>query len=74
MTMPVEEIDVQRPVSSHGVDSLVAAEMRNWCFRELKADVSVFELLSGNSIAVLSGLVVGRSALVPNGVHGEEPL
>ena len=71
MTTAVEEIDVQRPVSSYGVDSLVAAEMRNWCFRELKADVSVFELLSGNSIAVLSGLVAARSTLVPDGVRVE---
>ncbi|KAL8653433.1 MAG: hypothetical protein Q9226_003851 [Calogaya cf. arnoldii] len=64
MMIGVDEIDVDRAVASYGVDSLVAAEMRNWCFRDLKADVSVFELLSGNAIAVLAEQIAGRSALV----------
>ena len=66
-----DEIDILRPVSSYGVDSLVAAEMRNWCFRELKANISVFELLSGNPIAVLAEQIAKRSALVPRDIAGE---
>ena len=54
MMVAIDEIDVIRPVSSYGVDSLVAAELRNWCFKDLKADISVFELLSGNPITVLA--------------------
>ncbi|KAL8810423.1 MAG: hypothetical protein Q9200_002591 [Gallowayella weberi] len=69
MMISADEIDVNRPVAGYGVDSLVAAEMRNWCFRDLKADVSVFELLSGNSIAVLAEQIAGRSSLV--GKFGE---
>ncbi|KAL8808019.1 MAG: hypothetical protein Q9182_000297 [Xanthomendoza sp. 2 TL-2023] len=69
MMISVDEIDINRPVAGYGVDSLVAAEMRNWCFRDLKADVSVFELLSGNSIAVLAEQIAGRSSLV--GKYGE---
>ena len=61
MMIAVEEVDVNRPVSSYGVDSLVAAEMRNWCFKDLKADISVFELLSGNSIVVLAEQIATRS-------------
>ena len=72
MMIAVDEIDVNRPVSSYGVDSLVAAEMRNWCFRDLKADVSVFELLSGNSIMVLAEQIAHRSVLVPQGIEGEK--
>lgn len=64
MMVSVDEIDVARPVSSYGVDSLVAAEMRNWCFRELKADVNVFELLSGVPITGLAGMIAERSRLV----------
>ncbi|KAL8682925.1 MAG: hypothetical protein Q9186_001088 [Xanthomendoza sp. 1 TL-2023] len=71
MMINVDEIDVNRPVVGYGVDSLVAAEMRNWCFRDLKADVSVFELLSGNSIAVLAEQIAGRSSLVGNFGEGE---
>ena len=72
MMIAMDEIDVNRPVSSYGVDSLVAAEMRNWCFRDLKADVSVFELLSGNSITVLAEQIANRSTLVPQGIEGEK--
>ena len=69
MMIAMDEIDVNRPVSSYGVDSLVAAEMRNWCFRDLKADISVFELLSGNSITMLADQIANRSALVPQGIE-----
>ena len=72
MMIPIDEIDVHRPVSSYGVDSLVAAEMRTWCFKDLKADVSVFELLSGNSITMLADQIASRSILVPLGVEREK--
>ncbi|KAL8727064.1 MAG: hypothetical protein Q9166_006307 [cf. Caloplaca sp. 2 TL-2023] len=70
MMVDVGEIDINRPVASYGVDSLVAAEMRNWCFKELKADISVLELLSGKSISVLAEQVAGRSTLVKVGAEG----
>lgn len=69
MMISMDEIDVNRPVSSYGVDSLVAAEMRNWCFKDLKADISVFELLGGNSITALAEQIATRSALVPQGIE-----
>lgn len=72
MMIQMEEIDVNRPVSSYGVDSLVAAEVRNWCFKELKADVSIFELLSGVTITGLAEMIAGKSALVPAGVEREK--
>lgn len=72
MMIAGDEIDINRPVSSYGVDSLVAAKMRNWCFKDLKADISVFELLSGNSISVLADQIANRSALVPEGVEREK--
>ncbi len=72
MMIAVDEIDINRPVSSYGVDSLVAAEMRNWCFRDLKADISVFELLSGNSIMMLADQIASKSALVPQRIEREK--
>ena len=72
MMISIDEIDVNRPVSSYGVDSLVAAEMRNWCFKDLKADISVFELLSGNSITMLADQIANRSILVPQGIEREK--
>lgn len=53
MMVAVDDIDIQRPISSYGVDSLVAAEMRNWSSKELKSDITVFELLSGVPISQL---------------------
>ena len=69
MMVAIDEIDVNRPVSSYGVDSLVAAEMRNWCFKDLKADISVFELLSGNPITVLAEQIANKSTLVPQAIE-----
>ena len=69
MMVAIDEIDINRPVSSYGVDSLVAAEMRNWCFKDLKADISVFELLSGNPITVLAEQIANKSTLVPQGIE-----
>ena len=57
MMIAVNEIDMSWSVSSYGVDSLVAAEMRKWCFRELKADINVFELLSGTPIVRPAGQI-----------------
>lgn len=69
LMISMNEIDVNRPVSSYGVDSLVAAEMRNWCFKDLKADISVFELLGGSSITALAERIAARSSLVPQGIE-----
>ena len=69
MMIAVEEIDTSLPVSSYGVDSLVAAELRNWCVQEVKAVVSVFEFLSAVAISALSFQIAEKSALVPETVE-----
>lgn len=46
------------------VDSLKAIEVRNWIFGELKADVSVFEVLSPVPLSRLAMKIVSKSALV----------
>lgn len=61
MIITADEIDVSRPISSYGVDSLAAAEMRSWFFRELKAEVSIFELLGGMPITELARVAAERS-------------
>lgn len=50
------------------VDSLKAVEIRNWLFRELKCDVSVFDILSPISIADLSLNIAERSEYLPAGI------
>ncbi|EGX95949.1 Beta-ketoacyl synthase [Cordyceps militaris CM01] len=59
------DIDVERPLYELGVDSFKAVEVRNQIFRQLKCDVSVFEILSPNSLTYLAEQLVSRSPLVP---------
>ena len=68
MMMAVEDIDGEQPVSSYGVDSLVAVEVRTWVFKEIKADISVFDVLSNVPLATLARTIVGRSKYVSEAV------
>ena len=74
MMMPVEDLDASRPANTYGVDSLVAVEIRNWVFREVKADVSVFEILSNVPLAVLSSKIALKSKLVPVAIIESETI
>lgn len=63
LAVPREDVDPARPIASFGVDSLVALELRQWVGRELRAEMSVFDIMQGASVEELAGKVVGRSAL-----------
>ncbi|KAK1977274.1 beta-ketoacyl synthase [Colletotrichum cereale] len=60
----VDEVDGQKPLPEFGVDSLKAVEMRNRALREMRSDVSVFELLSATPLTDLAAKIASRSALV----------
>jgi hypothetical protein len=38
----------QKSVASHGLDSMIGAEFRNWIFREFKIDLPFQQLLAGS--------------------------
>ena len=61
---PVEEVRPDLPMVSYGLDSLVAVEVRNWIARELEVKVSMFDLVSGNSLEQLAVVVVMKSRVV----------
>lgn len=61
MTASPEDVDSDRPLHFYGVDSLKAVEVRNWLFRELGCDVSVFDILSPMPLAELAIKIAGRS-------------
>lgn len=69
LALSVEDIDTSRPVFSYGVDSLLAIELRNWIFKELKAQVSVFDILSKVPMSQLSTKVASKSSFVPASVQ-----
>ncbi|EEP81155.1 predicted protein [Uncinocarpus reesii 1704] len=68
MMVEAENIDSGKPISSYGVDSLLAVEIRSWLFTEVQADISVFELLSNVPITTLAGNLVMKSKCVPRAV------
>ncbi|RMZ82570.1 hypothetical protein DV738_g1477, partial [Chaetothyriales sp. CBS 135597] len=44
--VPREDIDPSQPIKKYGIDSMVAAELRNWVFGAFGKDVSLLKLLS----------------------------
>jgi hypothetical protein len=58
------EIDVSMGLSSLGVDSLVAVELRNWLSGVVQAKVTIFEILQSATVKEFAGLVAGRSSLI----------
>ncbi|EHA21280.1 hypothetical protein ASPNIDRAFT_118598 [Aspergillus niger ATCC 1015] len=61
MSTPVDEIDTDKPFHQYGVDSLAGVELRNWFARELRADLAMFDILGGASLASVVTLAVGKS-------------
>ncbi|KAH8698372.1 putative polyketide synthase [Talaromyces proteolyticus] len=61
----VSDIDPSRPLHVFGVDSLVAVEVVNWVFKEIKAKVTVFDILASVPITSLAEKVALKSSLLP---------
>ena len=49
-----QHLDEHAPLIEHGLDSLIAVEVRSWFIKELKVDLPVLKILGGGSIADLS--------------------
>nr|POE88317.1 reducing polyketide synthase fub1 [Quercus suber] len=71
MMIPPGDIDVTKPISSYGVDSLVAVEVRNWVSREAKSDLSVFDILSPVAMSVLIHKIASKSSVLSAEVKAE---
>lgn len=61
LDMEKENIDMNRPMHTYGVDSLTAVEVRTWFHRVIGADVTVFEILGNESIASLGVMIARKS-------------
>ncbi|KAL4862401.1 hypothetical protein BDV12DRAFT_207226 [Aspergillus spectabilis] len=71
LVMNPGDIEINKPVHTHGVDSLVAMELREWFGNVLRAHISVFEIQSNLPIKSLACTVARRSEIVRNAL-GEE--
>lgn len=61
---PPEDIDATKPMHAYGMDSLMAVDMRGWVNTKLKAEISLFDVMSGSSIGVLAEKIAKASKLV----------
>ena len=69
--IPVDDVDLSRPLHTYGVDSLVAVELRDWVWRDCRTQLSVFDLLSPEPLQVLAEKVAAKSELIPKEAKGE---
>ncbi|QKX59923.1 uncharacterized protein TRUGW13939_07065 [Talaromyces rugulosus] len=60
LSLHPDDILPSTPPGTCGVDSLVASEIRNWILRELKASLSLPELLNSASFVDLSNTITQR--------------
>lgn len=67
--IPAEDIDINQPPASFGVDSLVAVELRNMLMLRAAADMPIFNILQSESLAALIADVVAKSAYVASTVQ-----
>lgn len=74
MMMDDGDVNPERPANAYGVDSLVAVEIRAWVFKEVKSDVSVFEILSNASLIELANKIAANSSLLSASNRMEENL
>jgi acyl carrier protein len=61
LTIAVEDVDVARNITSFGLDSLTAIELRNWIAKELRVNLQILELLSSGTINDLAALIVQKT-------------
>ena len=53
-----DDVDVTRPISKYGIDSMVAAELRNWLFATFAKDVPLAHMLdTDKSVEMLEQMV-----------------
>ncbi|KAI0467673.1 hypothetical protein F4859DRAFT_525103 [Xylaria cf. heliscus] len=63
MSISPDDIEPSKPLSSYGVDSLMAVELRNYIGREFQATVAVFDIMGGIPISSIGDLVVEKSTV-----------
>ncbi|KAK3382595.1 fatty acid synthase S-acetyltransferase [Lasiosphaeria ovina] len=63
MAISADDVELGKPLSSYGVDSLMAVELRNWIGKDFQATVAVFDIMGNVPIAKIGDLVVARSSV-----------
>lgn len=66
LSYDLTDLEPTRPLNTYGVDSLAAVELRVWMTKEIGADISVFEMTSGQSITQLAVKAAATSRFLPD--------
>ncbi|KAF4632818.1 hypothetical protein G7Y89_g5307 [Cudoniella acicularis] len=59
------EIDTSRFLHSYGIDSLVAIEIVNWALKEIKSNITVFDVLAGVPMTTTANKIAEKSGALP---------
>ncbi|KAF6813400.1 PKSN polyketide synthase for alternapyrone biosynthesis protein [Colletotrichum musicola] len=70
--MEPDSIDAERSLLAYGIDSLKATEVRNWVKKNLKSELSVFDILSPAPISTLSLMISTRSKMLDRFRHSSK--
>lgn len=60
LRLEVEQVDVERPLSAFGIDSMAAVEIRNWVRTELGVVLATFEIINASSIIGFCDVVIAK--------------
>ncbi|KAI8964593.1 hypothetical protein F5Y11DRAFT_355477 [Daldinia sp. FL1419] len=63
MAISADDVELNKPLSSYGVDSLMAVELRNWIGRDFQASVAVFDIMGNVPVSAIGDLVVAKSTI-----------
>jgi hypothetical protein len=66
--VPESEINLDASLSTLGVDSLIAVELRNWLSVNAQADCSVFDVMQASSPLALAARIAAKSTALPESV------
>ncbi|KAF2679797.1 KR-domain-containing protein [Lentithecium fluviatile CBS 122367] len=63
LSISPDEVELDKPLYSFGVDSLVAVELKNWIRKEFAAEVAVFDIMGGTTVEMMGGIVTKASIM-----------
>ena len=72
LSIPVEDIDVDKAIHGFGIDSLVALEVRYWFGKKMKADVTIFDIMQNGSVRRVGRIAARRSEWRKGEMRGRE--
>ncbi|PYI04412.1 putative polyketide synthase [Aspergillus sclerotiicarbonarius CBS 121057] len=64
LSIPIDRIDPNNPITEYGIDSHVAVDLRTWILKNIESAVSILEILSSGSLMDLAVRIAEKSDLV----------